>query len=121
MLNVDSTLNVQRPTGQGRGKSKPSMGPRANREDATPSGLVHFWPFTQGSAWAAQPWALGRNPVGILAQENASKLQRAPEANYPPGGLGDKALVNSLFELASLPGWFYKRRSGTQYYNHYAK
>ena len=31
----------------------------------TPLGLFILWEWTQGSASAAQPWALGQNPVGI--------------------------------------------------------
>jgi hypothetical protein len=44
---------------------------------ATLSGLVRWCSFSQGSARWSQPWAVGRNPVGILLARNHSAKRAA--------------------------------------------
>ena len=44
----------------------------------TPLGLFILWEWTQGSASAAQPWALGQNPVGIPGGKIGQRLCTIP-------------------------------------------
>ena len=46
----------------------------------TPLGLFILWEWTHGSASAAQPWALGQNPVGIPGGKIGQRL-----CTIPPG------------------------------------
>ena len=44
----------------------------------TPLGWFILWEWTQGSASAAQPWALGQNPVGIPGGKIGQRLCTIP-------------------------------------------
>jgi hypothetical protein len=44
------------------------------QEDTTPLGLIIQWGHFPRVARHAQPWAMGRNPVGILKSEDGTGL-----------------------------------------------
>jgi hypothetical protein len=55
-------------------------------DGATPSGLLIYWPFPQGSASVAQPWALWQNPVGIPGGEYPTPSEHTPSSSGFPKG-----------------------------------
>ena len=55
-------------------------------DGTTPSGLLIYWPFPQGSASVAQPWALWQNPVGIPGGGYPTPSEQTPSSSGFPKG-----------------------------------
>ena len=75
----------------------------------TPLGLFILWEWTQGSASAAQPWALGQNPVGIPGGKIGQRLCTIPPPDSRPSTVSPPqrqrrcAIQPGVVRVAALP------------------
>ena len=89
--------------------------PESHEPDATPMGLNAGWGLVPRVAAGRQPWAWGRNPVGIfLAIVSLFCATRCPAVVVADGGLERSAALAAESSYASV-GWVEIQEGASQY------